>query len=1055
MPQSRELTDRYRLEKILRSGREATVLRANDSQSAQAVVVKLITGGDSIGRAEAFAQFARAFAGIRHPNLPRVLDGGLTTDGSSFLVMELLTGIGVDSLVGGTPDRLLPLLAQAAAGLEAMAQRGLIHHNLSTDNLFLASSQSGERIRILGLGRTALGPIPAPDGEAARFRAPELDHAPDQADWHADVYSLAVIACHLLGATIATAEGYEIAVQMPLALSFELANDEALRRVLERCLRADPGQRPGYAEVRAALRLAGGMSEEEAEEPPFTGNDTQPPLASPKRFVPVGAEATPPREEAERAHVIPIAVSPQPEASLAPDAWDVAPPEGHVLKLPDLAAPSGEAEHEPEASTLHLSALSAPDLPNLDPTLFRPATKPATAAPVPDVPRSEPSLLFDPTDSDGIHLGEPDHDEDGPRSPSLAEQVASEPEEEHFLPVGGFLDQEPARAAAATPAIDSAATTKIRRGPPEDEGPMLAAQFLAALDAGNDAKSTPPSRPAPPTRPLTGASSIPPPLRIEPPPLRPPGTFPPKGPASSTWAEAEPRPNTTSSPLSKSSADSVPAGESGLLRPIDENLLRSPAGSPPAEPSGDLLSIDEDLLSAPPPEPTPPPATKGRRGATGARTPPPSPGRTTGTHAVAAKSGGLPTLSKPLLWGGISGLIVILGVAAYFVAARSGETPPPPTPTSATSIPPPPPPPTEVARGKLAAALAFLEDGRDGDGRVRSALDAMTPNEIAALPASDCARIDALRYELALEQRETLPTTLPAAMKSGDLGQIQSLVGIASVNDVPANLRAEFGKAENIASLYRQAETASDAGHPLEALQHFAALQHLERGLRDEHQLQAQAATAIEKEADRLGRDGKYADALSRLEALAAVWPERTGIKELVQSYRQYSADEAKQQRFLASLPTYENRRKPSEALEVFHDLKPTPHLAAQLEEGRKRLEAQLAVLDAQPPQIALRDNLQLQYSRGMTVELSFRVTDDYQVKSVKLNVRPDGSHWQELPLQRDTFSYTIQIPPTVHKNGTIAFYVVATDISGHEGTLGTKDKPLLLTRLGSERLVR
>jgi hypothetical protein len=81
-------------------------------------------------------------------------------------------------------------------------------------------------------------------------------------------------------------------------------------------------------------------------------------------------------------------------------------------------------------------------------------------------------------------------------------------------------------------------------------------------------------------------------------------------------------------------------------------------------------------------------------------------------------------------------------------------------------------------------------------------------------------------------------------------------------------------------------------------------------------------------------------------------------------------------------------------------------------------------------------------------VELSFRATDDYQVKDVKLQASIQGGKMRELPLQKTrTGYYTVEIPPAFHQNETLEFFVVATDTSGHETYLGSRDKPLQVKR--------
>ena len=186
-------------------------------------------------------------------------------------------------------------------------------------------------------------------------------------------------------------------------------------------------------------------------------------------------------------------------------------------------------------------------------------------------------------------------------------------------------------------------------------------------------------------------------------------------------------------------------------------------------------------------------------------------------------------------------------------------------------------------------------------------------------------------------------------------------------------------------------------------------------------------------------------------------WPERSGLKDLLKTYETAASSETQQLAILDSVPTFERRRKPSEALDLLRPLKPTPHLEKRILEARQRLEGELATLDAQPPQVVLRDGYALDYSRGTVVTLSFRVTDDYEVKSVRLFARPEGGRMREMTMQKSGLAYyTVEIPPSFHQNGTVQFYVVATDLSGHESTLGTAGQPLELKRQqGFERLLR
>jgi hypothetical protein len=174
-----------------------------------------------------------------------------------------------------------------------------------------------------------------------------------------------------------------------------------------------------------------------------------------------------------------------------------------------------------------------------------------------------------------------------------------------------------------------------------------------------------------------------------------------------------------------------------------------------------------------------------------------------------------------------------------------------------------------------------------------------------------------------------------------------------------------------------------------------------------------------------------------------------------VAGYRGAKEEEAKQKTLLDSIPAWERRKKPHEPLEMLRAIKPTPHLAAPFEQARKRLEAQLAQMDQGAPTIELRPGFGLEYSRGNPVQLGFRVRDDYQIRSVKMWAKPPGGKMKEMPLEPHLAGgyWSVELPVSYHQNGTVEFYVQATDLSGHEGWFGTKAQPLKVTRIGSNRV--
>ncbi|HSN86375.1 MAG TPA: serine/threonine-protein kinase, partial [Thermoanaerobaculia bacterium] len=258
----RELTERYDLEKILRSGRTSTVMRAADRQSGQTVAVKMIQAVLLVppdGFPEAarrFQAYAAALAVLHHPCLPETLDAGITPDGSAFLVTEMVEGRGLDTLAGKLPPpEALALLEPMLDALEALASRGMAHGNLSPDNVLLLD---GGQVKLLGLGsavfRTGKSPAPA---ESARFMAPEVAQGAVPSA-RSDLYSYGRTVCHLLGASVAP--GDSPSVQLPFPVTLEVANDAPLREILEKLLRKDPAERPVFLEVRTAFAKALGTA---------------------------------------------------------------------------------------------------------------------------------------------------------------------------------------------------------------------------------------------------------------------------------------------------------------------------------------------------------------------------------------------------------------------------------------------------------------------------------------------------------------------------------------------------------------------------------------------------------------------------------------------------------------------------------------------------------------------------------------------------------------------------------------------------------------------------
>ncbi|PYQ56025.1 MAG: hypothetical protein DMF53_26850 [Acidobacteria bacterium] len=479
-----------------------------------------------------------------------------------------------------------------------------------------------------------------------------------------------------------------------------------------------------------------------------------------------------------------------------------------------------------------------------------------------------------------------------------------------------------------------------------------------------------------------------------------------------------------------------------------------------AAPEGDVLSsVDDEVLNALLNVPAPPPRPAGPAAApqTGAKVMPFQKKAPAPAPARSAAPASTPFLRKPAVLAALAGVVVLGLLAGFWLYRRHQQQAA--APVEAAPVVPLRQPFSKPPTDRLEEAKIYLAQG--DDLRARRVLRAIPWGEQGLLSPEGCRTLGAIQENLARAAFERMPTDLASGLKSGDLEVLESAVeaGAGQEAGLAPEVRVDYERAKSAVAAYAQVRTASAQGNPVQTLEHFAALAALLPKPTDPDDLRGHAAKSIEGEAEKLVHDGKYADAVARLEPVQRTWPDRPGLKERLASYEKFKQDEAHQEEILAELPNIERHKKPWDGLQMMNGVEPTPHLAAQFAAARARLEDLLARLDNDPPKLVLRDGYVLDYARGTVANLSFRVTDDYQVKDVKLLARPEGGKYREIPLDTSQIRagyYTAAIPPSFHQNGTVEFYVVATDLSGHETYLGTRDQPQKIKRQqGFERIIR
>ena len=193
------------------------VYRAVDERDGKTVALKVIRETEVAGEesaphiAEARVRFTREaeiLRGLLHANVVTFYEIG-EEDGTPYLAMEYLEGRPIGSWAGRPYTETLPLLIQAANGMEYLASRGIVHRDLSPDNVFVVEGTGGKTVKLLDFGIAKLFETAASESLTATgfFLGKVAYGSPEQLgslgqgaplDWRSDVYSLGVIFYQVL-----------------------------------------------------------------------------------------------------------------------------------------------------------------------------------------------------------------------------------------------------------------------------------------------------------------------------------------------------------------------------------------------------------------------------------------------------------------------------------------------------------------------------------------------------------------------------------------------------------------------------------------------------------------------------------------------------------------------------------------------------------------------------------------------------------------------------------------------------------------------------------------
>src|SRR5580658_2827982 len=200
----------WQTERLLARGGmgEVWLARRADGQHEQKTALKILSpylaAPDSLHR---FRRERELLARLEHPNIARLLDGGMSAQGEPYLVMEYVEGVRLDRYCD---ERRLPvrqrlqLFLKVCAAVNAAHQYLVVHRDLKPSNI-LVTADGEPRLLDFGIAKLLAGD----DSQTGEMTQPwermltPVSASPEQASGEAvtlatDVYSLGVLLYRLL-----------------------------------------------------------------------------------------------------------------------------------------------------------------------------------------------------------------------------------------------------------------------------------------------------------------------------------------------------------------------------------------------------------------------------------------------------------------------------------------------------------------------------------------------------------------------------------------------------------------------------------------------------------------------------------------------------------------------------------------------------------------------------------------------------------------------------------------------------------------------------------------
>ncbi|MFO0663981.1 MAG: serine/threonine-protein kinase [Polyangiaceae bacterium] len=256
------IDDRYRVVRVIGRGGVGIVHEVTSLATGKNFALKTLIpeAEDNKVVARRFLQEARAAAKLKNPHVCLIEDTGTFSDGTKFLLMELLAGRSVSQILkedGYYPtERAAHILIEASRAIEEAHSVGIIHRDVKPDNLFVAAGEDGTphvKVVDFGISKMERGSFETAASDVfgtPSYMSPEQLTSSRDVDARSDVWSLGVCLFELLTGELpwegknALILATKIMTEPPRsALSLRPDLPKGVAAIIERSLERDPAKR--------------------------------------------------------------------------------------------------------------------------------------------------------------------------------------------------------------------------------------------------------------------------------------------------------------------------------------------------------------------------------------------------------------------------------------------------------------------------------------------------------------------------------------------------------------------------------------------------------------------------------------------------------------------------------------------------------------------------------------------------------------------------------------------------------------------------------------------